>query len=452
VYGFLYDHLPLFNKFRVPVMVVILLQVAAAVGLAWGWSAVLPGTNAKEPRGRRVGQLLLVAAGLLGLVLVLGVMGQEAWRAGYVRMAVESRLEVMPLSNNPFNADAAGVAYQNYVSDLGRACLIGLLAVAVAWFARLGRLPALVSTALALGLLLADLWPVSGRMMKPVVGDIVQRNYELGRDDVIEFLEKAGPPGTFRVFIPDEYQTNRYAGFGIATLGGYHAAKTRLYQDYADRRLQDNLAFLRLLNVRYLVLNQPFQQPPDFVRVAHQGSKTVYENLMALPRATVVGRYTVAPSDTAILDSLNAWSTTNEGLRRLEDHTFLEHDPKLTLGPTAGATAEITSYRLNDVTVRVRTPGPGLLRLADLWYPDWTATVDGRPAEVLKADDLLRAVPVPAGQHEVVFRFRSRAVRLGMIVSLASLAVILAAFGWTGWRARRRPRVVRAESPRPEAA
>ena len=60
LYGFLYDHLPLFNKFRVPVMVIILFQLAVALGTAWGWSAILPGGDprAAEPRvrARRVGQ------------------------------------------------------------------------------------------------------------------------------------------------------------------------------------------------------------------------------------------------------------------------------------------------------------------------------------------------------------------------------------------------------------
>jgi hypothetical protein len=103
----------------------------------------------------------------------------------------------------------------------------------------------------------------------------------------------------------------------------------------------------------------------------------------------------------------------------------LDHDPHLTLGPVAGARAEVTSYRLNDVTVQVETPGPALLRLADLWYPDWRATVDGRSMPILRADYLLRAVPVPAGRHTVVFRFQPTVVRTGLMLSLVSLVAVL---------------------------
>lgn len=436
VYGFLYDHLPLFNKFRIPVMVVVLFQLAAALATAWGWSAILPGNDAKEPRGRRVGQVLLVLAGILALAFVVGVMGQSAWRVGYMNMAVTHRLSIVPVSANPYSPQHAAAAYAAFVSDLGRACLLGLLVVGVAWFARKGRLQALVATALALALLLFDLWPVSAKVMKPVIGVGVEHTLEAGRDDVIEFLEKAGSPGTFRVFIPDDYQTNRYAGFGIATLGGAHAAKTRLYQDYSDLHLQDNLAFLRLLNVKYIVLDQPFETMPDFLREVYRGSRVIYENQMALPRATLVERYHVLTPPKAILDSLARLSNTNDGLRRMAVETFLEQDPHLSLGPVEGGSATIASYRLNDVTVKTRSPGPALLRLADLWYPDWTATVDGKPAPVIKADYLLRAVPVPAGEHEVVFRFRSPAVRRGMILSLSSLALILATLAVATWRRR----------------
>jgi len=68
---------------------------------------------------------------------------------------------------------------------------------------------------------------------------------------------------------------------------------------------------------------------------------------------------------------------------------------------------------------------------------NWEATVDGRPAEILKADYLLRAVPVPAGTHRVEFHFRPRAMRQGLLLSCASLVVTLGLLG--AGLLRRRP-------------
>ena len=81
-----------------------------------------------------------------------------------------------------------------------------------------GRLPAVPATAGILILIGIELFPMSHRLMEPVIGDPIQRNLEIGRDDVVDFLEKAGPPGTFRILPvePSDFQNNRYAGFAIA--------------------------------------------------------------------------------------------------------------------------------------------------------------------------------------------------------------------------------------------
>jgi hypothetical protein len=348
-----------------------------------------------------------------------------------------------PLAFTPATAE---FVWQKLVTDLGRACLLGLLAIGVAWFARRGKILAPLASAGVLLLILIELWPVSARVMGTFIGDVTERNLEAGRDDVVEFLEQQGLPGTFRI-LPDprEFQSNRFAGFGIASLGGMHAAKPRLVQDLFDRDAKNNLNWLGLLNVVYIVQYGEYGNPPPFLRLVFRrpaflsngptGRDTVYQcvyaNLAALPRATLVGGYAVVQPPRAIVDSVSS------AARDMADFTYLEQDPHLQLGPVAGGQVRITSYRLNDVTLEVETPGPALLRLADAWYPDWTARVDGRPTPVLKADYLLRAVQVPAGRHQVVFRFESPAVRRGLLVSLISLVVVLAGFAaswWMRWR------------------
>jgi len=148
----------------------------------------------------------------------------------------------------------------------------------------------------------------------------------------------------------------------------------------------------------------------------------------------------------AILDSVKSGTSDSQRV------TFLDHDPKLALGPVEGGAAVVSRYRLNDVVVDVDTPGPALLRLADAWYPDWTARVDGRPAPIYRADYLLRAVPVPAGKHRVEFRFASRAVRDGLLLSIGSLlvAVALLAAGVATGR-RREPRATAPGAAKPIA-
>ena len=145
--------------------------------------------------------------------------------------------------------------------------------------------------------------------------------------------------------------------------------------------------------------------------------------------------------DTTIIDSVSA------GTHDAATFTWLEKDPHLTFGPVDNARAAISRYGLNDVTIETESRGPALLRLADLWYPDWVAEVDGKPVEILRADYALRAVPIPAGRHRVEFHFRSPAIRRGLTLSLVSLGLALALLA-AGILGRRRG----AASPPAEAA
>src|SRR5439155_15334330 len=129
----------------------------------------------------------------------------------------------------------AAAAWRGFAGDSVRACVLGLAALALAWAVRRQRLSVRLASAGALALLLIELWPVSGRVMLPTLGEPAQRDAELGKDDVVEFLEKAGPPGTFRVIPIQEFKSNRYSGFAIATVGGYNAAKPRIIQDLLEK-------------------------------------------------------------------------------------------------------------------------------------------------------------------------------------------------------------------------
>src|SRR6185436_10541025 len=150
------DHLPLFNKFRVPVMAIVLFQVATALGLAWGWSAVLDRGARKGESAVWLDRLLLALGAVLALALVVGVLGQDMWREGYVALATR----IKSTGAQPFPNELAELAYRAYVVDLGRACVLGLVAVALAWLAARGRFGATLATTGVLALLLIELWPV----------------------------------------------------------------------------------------------------------------------------------------------------------------------------------------------------------------------------------------------------------------------------------------------------
>ena len=98
LYGFLYDHLPQFNKFRVPVMVILLFHFAVALGMAWGWTNVLEADDEKRRAGLK--RLLLVLGGVLGVAALAALFGQEALRGPYVAAALAHKQPFTPQQAN----------------------------------------------------------------------------------------------------------------------------------------------------------------------------------------------------------------------------------------------------------------------------------------------------------------------------------------------------------------
>jgi len=252
----------------------------------------------------------------------------------------------------------------------------GSAQVALAWLALRGKLAPALASALVGGLLLFSLWPISTQVMAGVISEPVEHSIDVGKDDTVDFLTAQGGWGSFRVWEPAMEArggSNRLAGFGFGTVSGYHPAKPRLFQDLRDASAVGSPRWLALLNVKYIVIDQLLNPAPPFLKLAHQGSAAVYENLAALPRVTVVGDYgVVADTGQAVIDSVGL------GVRDSRVFTFLTKPPGVALGPVAGAVATVTHYGLQDVDIDVVTPGAGLVRLADQWYPDWKATVDGK--------------------------------------------------------------------------
>jgi hypothetical protein len=190
-----------------------------------------------------------------------------------------------------------------------------------------------------------------------------------------------------------------------------------------------------LTGARYLLVDAAADRTttalPDARLLAERDGVRIYENPRAMPRAWWAPRAVVVADEADVLPAL---ATGQIDVRRT---IVLDRPPASGfLGADGDATGTVT-FVADDperVVLRVRAPARGFLFLADTSYPGWTVRVDGRPAELLRADYTFRAVEVPAGESEVVFAYRPPSLRWGAALSLAGLVVALA-LGWT----RRKP-------------
>lgn len=233
--------------------------------------------------------------------------------------------------------------------------------------------------------------------------------------------------------------------YGIQSAGGQMPNPLQNYQDFigagqsvmfqAGNLLHPN--FANLLNVKYVVGprlpedDSPYdEQTRRLIRTlrdlyerlepASFGRQyAVYRNPSALPRAFICPEYRLVGDQDEVIRTLMSPGFDPARTALLYD------DPGLAGATGEAGEAEIVSFDANRIEVRARLDAPGLLVLSENWHPDWRATVDGRPVTVLPAFHTLRAVPLPAGEHIVVFSYRSGWYRLGAILSLAALALLV---------------------------
>jgi hypothetical protein len=228
---------------------------------------------------------------------------------------------------------------------------------------------------------------------------------------------------------------------GLQSIQGYNAVHIARYDEYiqalngrsqgyhnADvvpRGLDSPL--LDLLNVRYIIVPATTQPDQDVLRELKNAHPTVYsddqvdvlENRDALPRAWIVHSAKRVPR-TETLKQLNSGGVNP---RRT---ALLEHSPpELSIPEDASADrALVETYEADRISLQTSTGAPGLLVLSEAYYPAWKAYVDGRPVPLYVADHVLRAVPVPAGEHTVELRYESWSLRVGLVVSLTSYLLL----------------------------
>lgn len=188
---------------------------------------------------------------------------------------------------------------------------------------------------------------------------------------------------------------------------------------------------LDLFNVQYLVASRAWAERHA---TAERGSSLVIrqplgtrfvlvENRTHLPRSFFVAHAGIARSEAEAVAAV-----TNEGFdpRR---KVILEGlaSPPVNEGDPLFLPARVDAYDGEHVQVEVAAPRDGWVVLLDRWAPGWTAQVDGRPVPLLRANDLFRAVRVPAGRCRVVFEYENRLFRWGLGASAAGLAATVAA-------------------------
>ncbi|MEW5995111.1 MAG: hypothetical protein AB1744_12055, partial [Candidatus Zixiibacteriota bacterium] len=228
---------------------------------------------------------------------------------------------------------------------------------------------------------------------------------------------------------------------GVAMVTGYHGNQLRWYDELLGgpgARNQTNPRLLNLAGARYLLLPANRQLPPGYLGdepatlAANLSNVQIIQNDNALPRVFLADSFRI------YADRKEVYPEVLNGSEDLRQIVYLEREPDIQISfDTTGAAGDSTwiiDYAIDSVLIGLDCSRNHLLVLTDNYYDSWHAYVDGQPAELLRAYGTFRAVAVPAGTTEVLFKYDSQRYRTGRTVTGLTVLYLLIVIGYYGLR------------------
>lgn len=444
---FFIDYVPLYNKFRAVSSILVIaeftipLLAVLALKEIVGKPAVL---KEKENRTALFISLALTAGVALLLAVAPGMLFSD-FVTPREMAALQQGLpqeHLMPLVSNMTEMREAIVA-----SDAWRSFFIIVIGCVLLFLYQQQKLKASLMVAGVTLLCLADMWTVNKRYLND--GLFVPKSQrteafvKTQADEIIlqdtaqnyRVLNFVGFPG-------NTFNENNTA-YWHKSVGGYHAAKLRRYQEMIDHHIMPEMEatyrevaqasgrmdsvdaskfrVLNMLNTKYFIFPAGKDgQPVPVVNPYAYGNAWFVDRVQYVKDANeeIAALNTVVPTETAVVDAkfkdaLTGWS---------EGHKDAE------------SVVQLTSYEPNRLTYHVSSAKGGVVVFSEIYYPGWQATIDGAPVDIARADYILRAMHVPSGSHTIEMWFEPQSIRVTETIAYVALALlVIGVMAWV-WR------------------
>ena len=265
-------------------------------------------------------------------------------------------------------------------------------------------------------LFLADMYPINKRHLNN--GSFTSRNraevpFQPGPADE-QILQDRDP--NFRVFnLTVDPFSDASTSYFHKSIGGYSGVKMRRYQELIEHHIsKQNMAVLNMLNTKY------------FIVADEKGSPVARYNPAALGNAWFVQSYLLADNADAELNALTGFRPDSVAV---VDKKFSAELTRIQPGHDTSDFIREESYAPNRITYQYSAKNNRLAVFSEIWYPKgWNAFVDGAPAPHFRADYVLRAMVLPAGKHNLEFRFEPGVYSAGEKISRSSSILLVILF------------------------
>ena len=398
---FLFDFLPYFNKFRTPNSVLSVTALFIPLLGFYGLNSILDSKSDWK-------KVLYPGLGLAAFCLLYGILAPSFCD---MTGAYDARYAQQGINTDSLLDDRASYAFSSGL----RSAVYMLLTCGAIFLVLKGKLKKQYAI-IAIGLLsIFDLFSTNFRYVSPsdyISDSALKRTYqpravdrEIMNDPDIHYrvLDLSVP--TFQSAFPSYFHK---------TIGGYHPAKLVRYQDLIDYHIsKNNMDVMNMLNTKYIITP------------GEQGGERVQRNTAALGNAWFVGNVNMVNSHNEEIDALENFDPLGIAYVHKEFSDYISNSSY-----DKNGSIELTSYEPNKLEYNYSANSEQFAVFSEIWYgPDkgWKAYIDGNPVDHIRANYVLRAMKLPAGNHQITFEFEPDSLKTGTLISqISSLLIVLA--------------------------
>jgi hypothetical protein len=436
--NFMLDHFPGYNKFRTVAMTLVMAEFAMPFLAILTLKEIISGNVEKREFMKAWKYSFFGLSGLILLLLIIS--GSFDMTAAFDEQLRSQGLDKIV---DAILMDRLAI----FRTDAFRSLIFVGLTAALVYFSYLKKIKFNTIIILMSLLLLIDMWPVNKRYLN-------NKDFVTAKEDKNPFTPSTADLVILRDKDPDYRVLNltvsvlqdASTSYFHKSLGGYHGAKMKRYQELFDHSIEHELSSLirtlqkrpnpesidstlatlgtlNMLNTRYIIYNT---EAPPLVNKHETGNAWFVDSIKVVPDADaeIAAVSGFVPAKVAVVD--HRFSSSLDGLK-----PALDNNDKIAL----------TEYRANYLKYSSSTTSERLAVFSEIYYDKgWQSYIDGKPAPHFRADYILRAMRVPAGNHTLEFRFHPKSYYLGEKVSLASsliLLILAVGTGWVEWRKKK---------------
>ncbi len=429
---FFIDHFPMYAKFRTVASILVIAEFTIPLLAMMALKEVFDHPEVLKEKAK----VLYLSVALTGGIALLFALAPGLFFSDFVSSnELQALSQFPPEQLNPLLSNLTEVRQAIFSADCWRTVIVIALGTALLLLYRAQKLKALPTIGGIALLCLVDMWMVNKRYLNDdmFVGKSVREQPQPMTDTDRMILEDKTLDYRVLNFATNTFNENE-TSFYHKSIGGYHAAKLRRYQDLIEQYIAPEMEktmpavvaaqgdmtqvkgdsifpIINMLNARYFIFPLQGGQTAPLLNTQAMGNAWMVDSLVYVNNAN---------------EELDAIGKVDLHHVAVVDNRF-----KTSLGEAVKqdslSTVTLSSYEPNDLKYEVKTGKGGIVVFSEIYYPGWKAEVDGKPVDVSRVNYVLRAIRVEPGTHQVRLSFFPESVdKTETVANIAMVLLLLA--------------------------